>query len=289
MRQFKTGWKNIRRSPYQSMAAVMIMFLTLVAIGIFGFLSYSSYVVLDHFESKPELTVFFEDVKDRDEVRSLENKLEKTGKVAKIKYVSKEDALAIYKELFKDDPVLLEMVTASILPASLEISATEARYLEDINEILKKEEGVEEIAYQKDIVDNLIKVTTAIRVVGLALISYLTLTSLLVIVTIIGMKISSRRGEIEIMKLIGAKSWYIRAPFIWEGVIYGVFGALLATGACLGLIFWGVGEMVPFFKGIPLLPLPNEFYILLVGGEILLGAVIGAFGSGLVVWRYLKR
>jgi len=288
MRHFRTAWQYIRRSPYQSLAAVMIMFLTLLAIGIFGFLSYGSFVVLKHFESKPEITVFFKDEKGREEIRSLEKRLDQSDKVAETKYVSKEDALAIYKEMFKNDPILLEMVTANILPASLEISATEARFLADINEIIKKEENIEEVVYQKDIVDNLLKVTTAIRLVGLTVIAYLTFTSILVIITIIGMKISTRREEIGIMQLIGAKNWYIRAPFILEGIIYGVVGAVLASGVCVGISFYGADKVAGFFKGVPLLPLPGIFYLGLFGAELAIGAFIGGIGSLIVVWRYLR-
>lgn len=288
MNHFKTAWQYIRRSPYQSLGAVMIMTLTLLAIGIFALLSYSSFVVLEHFESKPEITVFFKDEKTREEIRSLEKRLKETGKVARIQYVSKEDALAIYKELFKNDPILLEMVTANILPASLEISANDPRFLEDINEVIKKEENIEEVVYQKDIVDNLLKVTTAIRIVGLILIGYLTFNSILVIVTIIGMKISARRQEIGIMKLIGARNWYIRAPFVCEAFIYGVVGAVLASAVCIGLSLWGGEKLSGFFKGVPIFPLPAIFYPALFGLEVVIGVFIAGLGSLIVVWRYLR-
>jgi len=289
MKHLKTAWKYIRRSPYQSISAVMIMFLTMLAIGIFSFLSYGSWIVIRHFEAKPEITVFFKDEKAREDIRALETKLKKTGKTAKVKYVSKEEALAIYRELFKNDPILLEMVTAKILPASLEISAVEARYLVDINEIIKKEVNIEEVVYQKDIIENLLLVTTAIRVVGMTLIVYLTLTSILVIITIIGMKIGSRRQEIRIMQLIGARNGYIGAPFVLEGMIYGVFGALLATGVCVGLVYYGGDRVASFFQGVSLFPLPNYLYLVLLGIEVLAGFVIGGFGSLIVIWRYLRN
>jgi len=119
MKPLAISWTHIRRSPYQALAAILTMFLTFLVSGAFGLTVATSLLVLQYFESKPQATVFFKDSAEKEQIDALKTTLEATGKIAGIKYVSKEDALLIYKEQNKNDPLLLEMVNADILPASL--------------------------------------------------------------------------------------------------------------------------------------------------------------------------
>ena len=106
--------------------------------GLFFLASTASYFVLKYFEGKPQITVYFQDKTSEDVIHTLENELTATGKTVSIKYLTKDDALALYREQNKSDPLLLEMVTADILPASLEVSATEPNFLSDLEEVIKK-------------------------------------------------------------------------------------------------------------------------------------------------------
>src|SRR3989344_1701091 len=119
----RNTWKHIRRSPYQAFAAISVMTLTFLVGGLFVLLSIGSSVVLNYFEQKPQITVFFTDEKKETDIVALEDKLKQNKKVAAVKYISKDEALEIYKQQFQKDPLLLEMVSADILPASLEVSA----------------------------------------------------------------------------------------------------------------------------------------------------------------------
>ena len=139
------------------------------------------------------------------------DKLKATGKVKEIKYVSKEEALRIYQEANKDNPLLLEMVTADILPASLEISAVNIAYLEELASILEQEEivsvsesGKKEIDFAKDIATSLRQWTQTIRRVGIGLGAFLLAECFLLILVITSMKIALRREEVEIVRLLGA-------------------------------------------------------------------------------------
>lgn len=288
MKIFKTTWKHIRRSPYQALAAIGIMTLTLFASGVFFLTAATSSAILSFFESKPQITAFFTDEKKTEEITKLETKLKATEKVAQVKYVSKEEALAIYREQNKNDPLLLEMVTANILPASLEVSAKEASYLGDLAKILQAEPGVQEVIYQKDVVDALVSWTSAIRKVGIVLVGFLTIVSLLIILTVIGMKIALRKEEIEILRLIGASNWYIRVPFLLEGAFYGAVGGIVSWIILLILILYATPYLSSFLVGIPVLPISPIFMAAVLGGLILVGAGVGISGSLLAVWRYLR-
>ena len=180
------------------------------------------------------------------------------------------------------------MVTANILPASLEVSTDNLSSLKEIAQILRSENGIEEVIFQEDVVASLSVWTRALRIVGVGLISFLTIVSFLMILIIIGMKIALRKDGIEILRLIGASSWYIRAPFILEGVFYGLVGAVLAWVATYVLILYATPFLVSFLEGIPLLPVSPIFMLLLLGCLVLGGVVIGAFSSLLAVRRYLR-
>ena len=123
---------------------------------------------------------------------------------------------------------------------------------------------------------------------GIGLISIFGLVSLLVILVIIGMKITLLREEIEVLQLIGASRWYIRAPFLLEGIFYGVVGAFMAWGISYLLLLYLTSYIIKFFQGIALLPVSPTFMLTVLGMEIASGIVIGSLGSLLAVKRYLK-
>src|SRR3990167_1019459 len=148
--------KYIRRSPYQALSAIAIMTLTFFAISVFSILTIISVRFISYFESRPQLTVFFKDSATRDDIRALSDKLKKTGKTSSITFVSKEEALKIYKQQNKSDPILLDLVTADILPASIEVQAVQAEDLSSLAQVVKNAPIVEEVVFQKDIVDTLV-------------------------------------------------------------------------------------------------------------------------------------
>lgn len=291
-----TTWKYIRRSPHQSLAAVLTMFLTFLMGGFFFLASVSSNFVLSFFESKPQITVFFTDKAGKKEADALTSKLKATGKTASVKFISKEEALAIYRDQNKNDPLLLEMVTADILPSSLEISATDPKYLAELEPVIRQGEGVEDIVFQKDVVDSMIAWSNAIRLIGLFLAGLLSLDSILIIMTVIGMKIAIRREEIEILTLVGASPWYIRWPFVLEGAFYGFMGSIIAWGVLSALVLWFRPFLLSFLGIVPEISnilshagtvffiYSGSFFILLSGSGILLGSI----GSLISIGRYLK-
>jgi len=284
----RTTWTHIRRSPYQALVVVGIMTLAFFLSTLIILIAAGSQVLLHYFETRPQVTAFFKDEVKMDQIEKLKEELNQTGKIKSLKYVSKEEALEIYKEQNKSDPLLLEMVTANILPASLEVSTTDIVYLGEIAQILRQETGVEEVIFQEDMVKALKGWTDTIRKIGLALIGFLGVVSFLVVLVIIGMKVALRKQEVEILQLIGATNWFIRAPFIFEGIFYGLGGAIFGWGAGILLLMYSTPFLVEFLAGIPILPVPLIFVFAILGGEILVGVTIGALGSLLAVRRYLK-
>lgn len=283
---FKTVKQHIFRSPYQSLAAILAVLLSLFLICVFFLIGAGSQTLLNYFEGRPEVSAFLKDEAKPQEIELLKAKIEATGKAKRITFVSKDDALRIYREQNKDKPILLEMVTAKFLPASLEISTYDLTSLKGIAEILKKEPTVEEVVLQEDVISTLSSWTLTVRRLGIILGIFLAMVAILTVLVVLGMKISQRKEEIEILKLLGAGSAYICFPFYLEGIIYGLVAGLFSWALSFLLLWRATPFLTNFLAGIPLLPVPMPFMLLLLAGLLGLGAVIGFLGSFLAVIRF---
>lgn len=287
-RSFEFAKRNIKRTPIQAVAAFMVMFLTFLALLIFLLLAAGSQQALRFFESKPQAIAFFKEGTTDQDIAAIENALKGETRVVSTKFVTKEEALNIYREKNKNDPTLLELVTANILPSSLEISTQSPEDLAPIAQILKREPVVSEVIVPEDVVKTLTSVTGFIRLVGGLVVGFLLIFSLLIILMIIGFKIRLRRDEIEIMKLLGASSSFIRNPFILEGMFYGLVGAI-SSWIIVYILLW---YFTPFLQGylddVKLLPVNPLFMLTLLGFSLLSACIIGGLGSIGAVKRYLK-
>jgi len=288
MKSAKITWKNIRRGPYQALAAIFIMMLTFLAISVFAFIVLGSSVVIKYFESKPQVTAFFKDEAKQQDIEGLKQSLNQTGKVSRMKFVSKKEALSIYKEQNKNDPLLLDLVTEDILPASLEISTYNIDDLGAVSETIKTSPFVSEVIYQKDVIATLSAWTNAARIIGIILIVILALVSVFIMMTVIGFKVSQKKDEIEIMKLLSATNWYIRWPFILEGIFYGVLGTIFGWLIASAGLLYAAPYLESFLKGIPLLPVSPIFLLQLLMAELIIAILLGMLASSLAVLRYLK-
>lgn len=280
--------KHLFRSPFKSLAAILIVSSSLFLISIFFFIGIGSQQVLKYFETRPQVTAFLKDEAKPQEIDFLKAKLLSTNKVVKVDYVSKEDALTIYKELFKDKPLLLEMASAKQLPASLDISTTDLVSLSEIAQSVKNETIVEDVDYQADVITSLALWVKTVRQAGLVIGMFLLSLAVLTVLVIIGMNISQRREEMEILKLIGASPWYIRLPYYWEGIIYGGVSALLSGGLTYLVIWYLSPFLTSFFAGITLVPVPTILLVQFFAGLTGIGVLVGLIGSILAVWRFSR-
>lgn len=276
----------MRRSPYQSLAAIFMTTITFFIVSVFSLVVLGAHSMLTFFESRPQVTAFFKDDAIPSEVESLKSTITSTVAVDNTKYISKDDALEIYRKQNEDNPLLLEMVTADILPASLEVSAKNASDLETIAGIMQKQNYVEEVVFQKDVIDTLRKWVSGIRTTGIVLSTLLILASLSTIAIILGLKFTARKTEITTLSLLGATSWYIRSPFISEGIIYGFSGAVIGWGLSYLTLLYLTPNIMNFLGEITLLPVPIWVMLSLLGAEAFLASLIGALASLIATRRY---
>ena len=287
-RLLKVSFQRITRNPYNAFAAIFVMFLTFFISGLVVLVTVSSNQVLGFFESRPQVTAFLKDGTTSEKIKEIQDRLNKTEIVSKTTYISKEEALEIYKARFSSEPLLTEFVTAEILPASIEVSTYKLADLSSVAEILKSDSAVDEVIFERDIVETLQAWVKAIRNIGTAVVVFLVITSFLITLIVVGLNISLHKDEIEIMKLVGAGAWYVRTPFIFEGVFYGLFSALLASLVLLGLFLWMLPVLQSTFVDIPIFHNKVQTFGLVLAGEVLVGSVIGIVGSLVATRKYLN-
>ena len=288
MNQIKKTVKLLRRSPYQALAAALAMSLTFFVSSIFIILIIGGQIVLNYIEQRPEVIVFFADEATQTEIDDLTSKVRSTGLTKEIKFVSKEEALAIYRERNKDDPLLLESVTADFLPRSIDISVNRASDIKQITDLAQASEHVDKVITPENLVEQLVKWTKTIRLGGLVFVSTLLSISFLIIIMVIGMRIAIRREEVSIMSLVGATKWYIARPFFIEGALYGILGASVSVLLIYVLLLFYSPQIQNFLGDIRVFPINPLFFLYLWAAEALTAALIGIIGAAIALYRYLK-
>jgi cell division transport system permease protein len=289
--------KSLRRTPYQTLAMFSSLFLTLFLSLIIMFCLTFLYGLLGYVESRPQVTIYFQNDVAETNILKVKQDLENTGKVESVTYVSKNDAYALYKKLNKDNPLLLEMVSAEILPASLEIFAKKPSYLPEIASYLNTVPGKDEVNYQKNVVDRLLTLTTIVRTSSLAFFGFLMVTTVIILITITHFKVALRKDEIELLRLMGAPVGYVRKPFVQEATFLGFLSATIvyaisAGGAFIAYPFMqsylrGVQEMFIDLWGYRLVVWP--FSPLYIGGLYVVLTVFGVFIASIATHIATKK
>ena len=288
MKRSKNSLKLIRRSPYQAIAAIIAMSLTFFVTSIFVVVLVGGQIVLKYIEQRPTISVFFKNDVPQSKILEISDKIKSTGLARDVKYVSKDEALAIYKDRFKDQPHVVELVSADFLPASLDIFVYKPQDVDEISKVIQNQNEISDVVYPKDVTQALDKWTKILRIGGLALVSTLMVVSFLIIIMVIGMRIAIRREEITIMNLVGATKWYISRPFFIEGILYGVIGATIATFLIYVLLLFYSPNIQQFLGDIQVFPVSPLFFIILWLSEMLTAALIGIIGASIALFRYLR-
>jgi cell division transport system permease protein len=293
------GTRNFLRNAWLSTAATAVMTVTLTII-VVSFISNSALTdTVKNITDKIVLSVYLKDGITEQQKQQILDRLDSTGNVQKTIFVSKDEAVLRYKEKNKNNPVQLQAIeiTGNNLPASYEVHLVDRNKLDSVIKtattaellpLLDPKKPVSISGSRKDAIQNIINGSNFVIQLGLiASLVFLTISTLIIFNTI-RMAIFTRRDEIEIMKLIGATKWFIRGPFLFEAMLYGMVGAVIATGLAYMLLlgsgpklsnYINVGATIDFFSTYP---------ALIIGAEIFIGMCIGVFSSLLAMSRYLK-
>ena len=222
---------------------------------------------------------------------AVQRNLDDHPEVKRFSYVNQEEAYEEFKELFKTTPEMVDAVSPEVLPPSFRVvpEATNSDIIESVGRQFEQQPGVAEIAYAKDVVDSVLGVSNFLQTTILAIAIVLLVASVMLIVNTIRMAMFARRREIEVMKLVGATNWFIRVPFMLEGLLQGLLGA----GVAFALLPVAREFIESQVTGKPGLALFEQFAV--TSGEVTaaglvvlaVGVIAGTVGAGVAVSRFL--
>ncbi len=285
----------MRRNALMTLAATATMFLMLLLLAGFWLLQAGLVAGVAYVEEKVEIVADLRDAPGADAVlvvqaSALATDVAALPEVREVRYVSKDEALARFRERLRErgQVDLTGYLDRNPLPASIEVTLTDARDYEPVVALLTaRTDIVAEVVEVQALIDRLTSVTNVLRTGGFVVLVLIGFVVLFIIVNTIRLAVVARREEIEIMRLVGASDAFIRWPFIFEGAFVGLLGAGLAL-ALLAIAAPPLGEvMYGFFRVLPLElgPLARDVALLVVGT----GLGVGVLGSWLSVRSYLGR
>lgn len=280
---FSRALTNIRQNVFVNVVTIGTITLALLIVSLFLLVFVNLENAADNWSERVQVTVYFDHELTQQEQAAFRSSITAIPGTARVGYVSRDEALKRFKGRLRGQETLLEGVRSEVLPTSLEIalkqSHRETNSVEAYVTSLKRIAGITEVQYGEEWVRRFNTFLNFMRLLGALLGGFLVVAVLFIVSNTIKLTIYARRDELEVMSLVGATRFFIKAPFLIEGIIQGGAGALLAMGLLLGLyegFLHNAGSFLTFnptTAGLAFLPL--EY----VGGIILAGVVLGFIGS----------
>lgn len=289
---------NFRRNWVMSLGAVITIYLSLLLVGVSIATGVLVTEIVKSVEEKVTIQIFLADGANTADVQALQAFVKSDALVDTVEYTSKDQALEKFKKQMASSPEIIKQIGENPLPASLDITLKDPREVETVVSKIKGSDLFLKVAdrpdnpedslkYGQQIVRKLFAFTRVVRIVEVVFVAMLAIVSLIFINNTIRLAIYARRKEIGIMRLVGASNWFIRTPFLMEGVIQSLIGAILAI---LSVVTIQAVIMPRLNEALPFLPVTIgggtmvQLSLILVGS----GIVIGLLGSSLALRRYLK-
>lgn len=290
------GSRNFLRNAWLSTAATAVMTVTLVIILISFVLSSALQTSVKTVLNRIDVSIFLADSVTPEQAIDMQKQLQQVENVQEVKYVNKEEALEKFKRQNRNNKRILDTIrdNSISLQASIEVKTKNPANLAPVADFVNRPEikpMVSKFSYEDDrkiLIDRVVRVSNFIRTAGLVMSLLFVVISVLIIFNTIRMAIYTRRGEIEIMKLVGATNWFIRGPFLFEACLYGIIAAAIAVGICYTLLLAGASRLTSFIDVNSTIGFFRSYPALIVLTELMIGMAIGVISSLLAMGRYLK-
>lgn len=290
----KQGLKNIRRNRMFSLASIGTITACLFMFGIFYFVVANFQYMIKTAETSVGVTVFFDEGISKEEIKKIGNEIKKRPEVASTKYISAEQTWENYKkeylskelaDTFGDDNPLADSASYSVYLNDIAKQKSLVKYIQDLD-------GVRQVNHSNNVAESLQSFNAIVGYISGAIIIILLSVAIFLISTTVTMGISVRKEEIHIMRLIGATDYFIRAPFIVEGVLIGFIGALLPLFVLYFMyhkvITYITEKYINIFRAFEFLKV-GEIFSNLIPISLAIGIGIGFIGSFLTVRKHLRR
>ena len=278
----------MKRNGLMTLASISTVALSLFMLGVFlcGVINLNN--MASSLENQVQLSIYLKDGLTTEQIMSVGKQIKAIPNLKKLEFVNKEQAMKEFKERLGDQQQLVNALGGvNPLPNSYVLTFDNPSDVKATTKLATTFQGVESTHYGQDIVEELFRITQVIRIGGIVLIAFLAAATLFIISNTIRLTVFARRKEIAIMKYVGATNGFIRWPFLIEGMLLGLIGAIIAV-LCVGefyhFITMEVSESLAFFPLVPMFPFFYDVAIYILGG----GIVVGAIGSTISLKQYMK-
>jgi cell division transport system permease protein len=286
----KKALEHLRVNPFLTVVTLSTITISLVILGLFGLVYLSVQQVLHRWGDEFRVTVYLKDTASQSDAENMRSEIACWPEVEEITYVSKAQAMAWFRTQLQDYAGILEGLRENPLPASLEIKlragGAASGTLDRLVSRLRQERGVADIHYGQRWLARLKVVMEVVKLVGLAVGGLLLLATVVVVSNTVKLTFYARQEELEIMRLVGATDFFIKAPFLIEGLVHGVGGGTLAAGVLVLLSHLFLSHLnIPLRLALApdaIVPPP------LIGGFLGLGVALGVVGSSVSLRRFLR-
>ena len=295
-RVFRTAWQGLVRNSWLSFTCIAMLTISLIILSSIFIFNSASNKLIDVLKEKMDISIYFQrDVPEEDILR-IRDELIGNEKIAKIEYVSQEGALEAFEGKSSRNPAIkkaLEELGENPLAASLNIKAKDTKYyteiIDGINDSSFKDKLITiDLMENQRVVERINALSTGIKIGSILVIIIAAFLSVLISFNTIRMAIYSLKGEIEIMKLVGASNSFIRGPFLLEGALQGIIASFAAILILIPLVMWGSPRIESFISeiSVSLYFWSHFWYILLY--QTLFGIFLGIVSSFWAMNKYLK-
>ena len=284
----KETYKSIRRNGFMSFASISTVAESLLVLGMFLMIFLNTNNLAQYLESQVQVSVYMQDSATAKELASVKDKLTKMPGVVKVTQVSKQQALERFKKRLGDQQQLLSSLgKENPFPNSFEIQVDSPERIKVLTPQIGQLPKVETAKFGQEVVEHLFQLTKILRFGGIILVVFLAMATLFIISNTIRLTVFARRKEVIIMKYVGATDWFIRWPFLLEGMTLGFCGAVVAS-LFINSIYSGLLERI--HATLAFLPLLPTYPLLLYVDVFLLvaGTGIGALGSYISLRKFLQ-
>mgnify|MGYP001297227523 FL=1 len=279
---------SLRRNNWMTFASIGTVAVSLFVLGVFLILVLNMNRLAGMLESQVQISVYLEDHLTDREKRQIGYDIESLQGIDSVTYVDRETAKERLKDRLGDQKYLLDALSEdNPLPDAFEVTVTTPSVVESAAGAIAAMQGVEEAKYGQDVVEHLFDITRLMRIFGFVLMGLLGGATLFIISNTIRLTVFARRKEIAIMKYVGATDWFIRWPFLLEGIVLGCIGGFIAAVALRSFYAAMAAKIYSTLAFFPLMPqYPFMNYVTLA--ILLAGIVIGAIGSVISLKRFLR-
>ena len=284
----KETYKSIRRNGFMSFASISTVAVSLLVLGMFLMIFLNTNNLAQYLENQVQISVYMQDSATDKELASVKDKLTKMPGVVKVTQVSKQEALERFRKRLGDqDQLLNSLGKENPFPNSFEVQVDNPERIKVLTPQIGQLNKVETAKFGQEVVEHLFQLTKILRFGGILLVVFLAMATLFIISNTIRLTVFARRKEVIIMKYVGATDWFIRWPFILEGMTLGFFGAVVAF-LLINSIYSGLLTRIhATLAFLPLLPTsPLLFYVDLF--LLAAGTGIGALGSYISLRKFLR-